>query len=137
MRGVRLGTLVWSASLLLWAAGCGTNPGDPVPRNRAPVVFSLLASPNVIGSSDSTVVTCQASDPDGDVLHYTWVTDSRLRIKGLSASEHMLIGSASNQQTFYYGTPSGVDSAWVECDVIDAKGAMSICQLTIHLVNSP
>jgi len=98
-------------------------------------VFSLLASPTVIGSSDSTVVTCRATDPDGDAMTYTWVTDSRLVIKGQSPSEHVLAGSPVNHQMFYYGTPSQSDTAWVECDVHDSRGGVSICQLTIHLQN--
>src|SRR5262245_45488600 len=135
MRAVRLGAMGFAAWLLLWAAGCGNDPNEPVPQNHAPVVFSLLASPSVIGSGDSTVVTCKATDPDGDALSYTWVTDSRLAIKGKSPSEHTLFDSPFNHQTFYYGTPSPSDTAWVECDVHDPKGGVAITQLTIHLVN--
>src|SRR5262245_32039672 len=119
MRPMRLRKATLVASLLLGALGCESNPDEPKPQNHAPVVFSLLAFPTVIGSGDSTLVTCRATDPDGDILSYTWVTDSRLVIKGKRPNEHVLFDSPSNSQMFYYGTPSPFDTAWVECDVLD------------------
>lgn len=51
-------------------AGCGDDGAGP--NNRAPVIQSLTADPEVVGTSESTVLHCAATDPDNDVLVYSW-----------------------------------------------------------------
>lgn len=43
-----------------------------VGANQAPVISSLSASPSGILYGGSTTLTCIASDPDGDVVRYSW-----------------------------------------------------------------
>jgi hypothetical protein len=43
-----------------------------VGANQSPVISSLEASPSGILSGGSTTLTCIASDPDGDVVRYSW-----------------------------------------------------------------
>lgn len=69
------------ACAVVAAAACGnkeaptgpTGPNQPGTGNRNPVINSVQVSPT-FGISDLTVfnLTATASDPDGDVLTYTW-----------------------------------------------------------------
>lgn len=43
-----------------------------VGANQAPIISSLSASPSGVLYGSSTVLTCIASDPDGDVVRYSW-----------------------------------------------------------------
>jgi len=43
-----------------------------VVRNRDPVISSLVANPITVLPQSNSTVTCVASDPDGDVLVYSW-----------------------------------------------------------------
>jgi len=45
-----------------------------VGANQAPVISSLTASPSGVLYGGSTLLTCTASDPDGDVVRYNWST---------------------------------------------------------------
>lgn len=97
---------------------------DPVrPGNRAPIMISLLTFPGSIGPSDSAIVVCDATDPDGDSLRYDWISDGRLRLRGASPGDAFVLASRSNSQVVTYGTPlSPTDTAWVQCIVRDYRG---------------
>lgn len=56
--------------LFLLFIGCGDDGAGP--DNRAPVIQSLTANPEVVGISESTALQCAATDPDNDVLVYNW-----------------------------------------------------------------
>ncbi len=43
-----------------------------VGANQAPLISSLVANPSNILYANSTTITCIASDPDGDVVRYSW-----------------------------------------------------------------
>jgi hypothetical protein len=43
-----------------------------VSANQAPIISGLVANPSGVPYGGSTTLTCIASDPDGDVLRYTW-----------------------------------------------------------------
>jgi hypothetical protein len=43
-----------------------------VSSNRAPAVTSLSANPVNVTPGGSTVITCVADDPDGDIVRYSW-----------------------------------------------------------------
>jgi hypothetical protein len=43
-----------------------------VGANQSPIISSLVANPSGILYGGSTLLTCIASDPDGDVVRYSW-----------------------------------------------------------------
>lgn len=45
-----------------------------VGANQPPQISSLSANPTVIGPGGSSLITCVANDPDGDVVRYSWKT---------------------------------------------------------------
>jgi hypothetical protein len=98
-----------------------------VPTNHPPVIINLVAFPDTIGLSDSTVVVCTASDPDGDSLVYDWETDARLNIDGNSTWDKFFNNQPSPQHTFHNANlPNPInDSAWVYCAVRDPRGGGS------------
>ncbi len=69
------------------------------------------------------IVSCLASDADGDTLFYDWITDAHFVIKGNPPDDHHLYDSRSNTQVFirYYVLPTDT-VAWVQCIVRDHKG---------------
>ncbi|HAV10446.1 MAG TPA: hypothetical protein DCX22_02385 [Dehalococcoidia bacterium] len=40
--------------------------------NRNPTISKITADPAVIAPGASSLITCEASDPDGDPVHYSW-----------------------------------------------------------------
>ena len=56
-----------------------------VRANNPPTINSLVANPDWITPSGSLQVTCNATDPDGDMLSYEWTTDGG-KISGAGAA---------------------------------------------------
>jgi hypothetical protein len=79
-----------------------------VGANQAPVISSLSPSPSGILYGGSTLLTCIASDPDGDVVRYSW-----------SASEGSITG-VGNKVTWIAPSKSGNFNITVV--VSDGKG---------------
>lgn len=95
----------------------------PSPVNHAPVISSMWSFPEVLGSQDSMIVACLASDADGDTLFYDWITDAHFVIKGNPPDNHHLYDSRSNTQVFIRDYVLPTDTvAWVQCIVRDHKG---------------
>ena len=104
--------------------------------DRSPVIHLLIASPDSIGPSDSTIVTCVATDPDGDALVFDWETDARLFIPGRPPNEYYYYNSPYNTQIFYPGpvSLSPADTAWVRCFARDRRGGGAVA--LIHILVS-
>ena len=45
-------------------------------KNTSPVIIGMLATPDLVGCSDMSTVTCAATDVDGDILTYEWTADA-------------------------------------------------------------
>jgi hypothetical protein len=82
-----------------------------VGANQSPIISSLSANPSGILYGGSAVITCIASDPDGDVVRYSW-----------SASEGSITG-VGNKVTWI--APSKGGSFNVTVIVSDGKGGQT------------
>lgn len=121
---------------LAFGAGMGACGADsPVtPGNRSPVILSVVVFPDTIGPMDSTVVTCNATDPDADNLVYDWTTDGRLSLKGQLPGHRFLNNTRENFQVFYPDfVAAPVDTPWVHCVARDGRG-MSDSRLVRFIV---
>jgi hypothetical protein len=108
--------------VLLLATGLGAcdTARSVRPLNRNPVVRSLTAFPLTISPGDSALVTCVATDADGDTLLYFWDSDCRLLSKGSQAPG----ATYENHVVVYPGACNAapVDTGWVSCSVSDHRG---------------
>jgi hypothetical protein len=82
-----------------------------VSSNRAPAITSLSANPVNVLPGGSTVVTCVATDPDGDAVRYSW------------SSGDGTISGTGNRVSWISPNKNGDIS--VTCTVSDGKGAES------------
>jgi hypothetical protein len=128
--------LLLSVSLILINIFCSSNPVE-INGNQKPVIFSLTVFPDTIGPADSAIVICNAMDPDGDTLVYDWITDSRLRIKGVIPFwETRLFNTFENSRIFYPNQDIfPFDTVWVQCFARDRKGK-SDAQLIIFAIKN-
>ncbi len=58
----------------LFSSACGEEPEIQIPVNQGPVILSISGNPASVTPGDSSIITCVASDPDGDSLSYNWST---------------------------------------------------------------
>lgn len=104
------------------------NPVQPV--NHNPVIHSVTVFPQVVGPMDSLLVTCEASDPDGDALVYDWYTTPVVTIKGAEYPWYALFNTHVNYAVFYAPVArlmTGlIDTAMVTCAARDGKGGMAV-----------
>jgi hypothetical protein len=93
-----------------------------VSSNRAPAITSLSANPVNVTPGGSTVITCVASDPDGDIVRYSW-----------SASDGSISGTG-NRVTWI--SPNKNGDIGITCTVSDGKGAESKQTILINVTPS-
>lgn len=109
--------------LVTSALACGDGGHPVAPENRRPVVLSLSAFPADIGMSDSALITCEATDPDGDTLVYDWITDGRLSIQGASPGGSSLYNTSGHTRVVYPARITApVETVWVQCFARDRRG---------------
>jgi len=73
-RGARVSLLVFSASVALGGAGCREGVLDVV--NHAPLVQSVVATPQMIFSGQQATLRVEATDEDGDGIRYFWAAEA-------------------------------------------------------------
>ena len=61
---------------LVCSCAPASNPDNNPPVNHPPVITSLTANPTVVDIAGTSVITCIASDKDGDELTYTWTASA-------------------------------------------------------------
>ena len=59
-------------SFLLFGCVQPNSPGDNVDGNNGPVINNITVDPLLIRVGGSTTITIDATDPDGDLLSYSW-----------------------------------------------------------------
>ena len=79
-----------------------------VSSNRAPAITSLTASPVNVIPGGSTMITCVASDPDGDMVRYSW-----------SAADGSISGTGNR---ISWISPNKNGDISIICTVSDGKG---------------
>lgn len=110
------------AALLILIGACGSDRTPVTPTNRPPIIRSVSAQPETLALSDSTTITCDAIDPDGDSLRYDWFTQVPLRIVGAPQGVY-LYNSRSQTQILYYSGPESLTSlARVQVFARDTRG---------------
>ncbi len=92
-----------------------------VSSNRPPVVSSVTASPSSLKQSESSTVTCSATDPDNNTLTYTW-----------EAAGGSVSGSGS---TATWKAPAADGSFTIKVTVNDGKGGQASGSVTITVQN--
>jgi len=90
-----------------------------VGANQNPEISSLIAEPSVIGPSGSSLLTCIASDPDGDGVSYNW-----------KCSDGEITG-VGNQVTWYPPNKGGAFNITVT--VSDGKGGESQGNVVVNV----
>lgn len=127
--------LISLIALVLTPHIVGCNSTSPVVHNRSPAMQSLSVFPTDIGITDSVVVTCIATDADGDTLVYDWATDLRLRINGNPPTLPIKPNTHNNAEVFYPNySPSNLDTVFVACTARDRRGgsATGVITFTVH-----
>ena len=114
------------AIMLISMSSCNENPVDNKKENRSPEILSLVVFPEIVNPSDSLIVICNATDPDGDSLFYDWYADGIIKIKGGRPGLPVLFNTDENSRIFfapdskYVSAPQ--DTFSIECAVRDGIG---------------
>ncbi|MBE9483103.1 MAG: hypothetical protein IMY88_05425 [Chloroflexi bacterium] len=112
-----LARLIIPVLAILFIGGCA-------PANQPPVISSLIADEEQISPYDNCLVSCVASDPDGDELSYTW-----------SASGGNISGDGA---VVTWVAPEEVSTYTITVKVIDGRGGEATAQVTIDVfINHP
>lgn len=105
------------AGLLFLAACSPNNPLEPMENaptpgpNQNPKVIAVTAEPASLRPGQSAMITVTATDPDGDVLNYSWYVN-----KGaISGEGHKVNFIADNT----------LGTAYVDVEVKDGRGGVA------------
>jgi hypothetical protein len=91
--------------------------------NHAPVISDLTANPPNIETNQTSTITCNASDEDGDTLTYTW-----------NKTGGTFEGSTS-ESSVIWEAPSTADTYTVTCEVSDGNGGEATKSVDISVSN--
>ncbi len=131
--------MAWAGVILVGAlipiVGC--RKSVTVPIYRRPVISSVVAFPTSLGPGDSTLITVNATDPDGDSLVYDWEAVNGLLIKGDVYVDGLVYNTHDNSRIFYRSTtwPYPNDTAYVWCTVRDRTGGSDSRRVFIPFLN--
>lgn len=117
------------------SSACGaTSPVTPR-TNHAPTILSVTALPESLSLGDSTTITCNAVDQDGDSLVYDWFTQLPLKISGAPQGVY-LYGTTSHSRVLYYSGPDSlVPLTRVQVFARDENGLQDGVELHIYMRN--
>lgn len=135
MNSVALRRILPAVLLLVLVGACGGDHPAAPRINHSPIILSVSALPETLGLSDSTTITCNAVDPDGDPLVYDWFTQLPLRIVGASQGVY-LYNTKSNTRVLYYAGPDSlVTLGRVQVFARDTRGLQDGVELYLLLKN--
>lgn len=93
--------------------------------------------PGSIGPADSALVTCVATDADGDTLVYDWYSGGCNVVMQGARGEPYLFHQFDASLVVYPGPCASIaDTAWVWCYVRDRKGGGAYAGL-VRIVMEP
>jgi len=112
--------------LVFLSAGCAKAPSSPttpvtLSDNKPPVINNVLFPADVMALTEN-LITCDATDPDGDDLTYVWSTDGGT-IKGVGPG-------------ILWVAPGSVGKYEVSVVVSDGKGGEATQSVKIRLVTN-
>jgi hypothetical protein len=105
IRSLKFTSLVLFLMFLIIFPGCG---GIVTSINYSPEISNLAANSDTIEAGHNTIITCYATDPDGDQLTYTW-----------TKTEGTISGNGS---IIAWIAPATVGTYTITCSVSDGKG---------------
>ncbi len=115
----RTALVVLVALTVAWLlTGCDDDATGP--PSGTPVIVSLMADPDTVGLSGVAVLTCVASDPDADSLHYAW------------SAQHGTINADADTAT--WTAPDSVGCFPVVLTVTDGSGAVASGTVEIEVI---
>jgi hypothetical protein len=88
-----------------------------VSSNKPPAIIGLSSDPQNVMPGGSSVITCNANDPDGDIVRYSW-----------NASDGSITGSGSKVT---WVSPSKSGDFAITCVVSDGNGGEARQTLTV------
>jgi hypothetical protein len=94
-----------------------SNPSEL--ENNPPVISRLTANPDSLCVKETSILTCDASDPDGDILTYMWSTTSG-----------SITGSASS---VIWLSPDSSGEFVISCEVDDGRGSKDKASVSIQV----
>jgi hypothetical protein len=106
------------------AAENQTSPPPPPADNSAPVIINLQADPSQLEPHGTALITCDAKDPDGDNITYSW-----------KASQGSLAGSGDKVT---WTAPDNSGSFTITVTAADGKeGGISTKAVTVTIPEKP
>jgi len=103
------------------SGACASKPTAP-PQNRDPVISGASVTPSVLSVGDSALITCDASDPDGDALVYDWYADGRFRLKDAPDGVFRFSCHTDSQLVYFVRAIAPLDTARIFCYARDTRG---------------
>ena len=106
--------LIFSISLLImFIVSCKKEPTEL--NSYPPVLSNLSANPSALNPGESTLITAEASDSNGDKLTFSWETNHG----------EPLIQESSESTTFTWTSPDTPGTYFINCTVSDGEGSKS------------
>ena len=115
MKRILIGTSITLITLFTWTCGDNINSGNEI--------FSLTASDSLVEIGSSVLLTCTATDKDGDNLGYIW--------KSASGT----LTPDGNKATWVSPDKPGI--YFISCTVADGYGASDVAIIAVEAIPIP
>jgi len=122
---MRLGWRVTGVAIALIVSLAACNISSPLQVvNHSPTVQGLSVFPTTLGVGDSAIVTCLATDADGDTVVCDWNADCRMRLKADFQGDGFVFNTFDHSMVVYAGAcnRAPADTGLVYCEVRDRRG---------------